>query len=64
MPIVHVHLLSGRTAEQNRQIIREVSKATAKSADVPLENVRVLLHEVPKSNWGTGGILKDEVKSD
>lgn len=63
MPIVHIHVLEGRSSEQKRQIIREITEATARSADVPADRVRVLIHEIPNDSWGTGGITKKDSQS-
>ncbi|WP_279630266.1 4-oxalocrotonate tautomerase [Ectopseudomonas oleovorans] len=55
MPIAHVHIMEGRSDEQKEAMIREVSEALARTLDSPLDRVRVLITEVPKSHWGIGG---------
>ncbi len=65
MPIVHLHLLEGRTTEVKRQLISEVTDAISRTLGNPSESVRVLLHEVPKENWGVGGIpIEDRQNKD
>lgn len=56
MPIVHVHMMEGRTVEQKEAVIREVSDAISRAVDVPLDRVRVLIMELPKSHWGIAGV--------
>lgn len=60
MPIVQIQLLEGRSIEQKKNIISEVTDAIVKSADVPKENIRVIITEIPHTHWGTGGKTKDE----
>jgi 4-oxalocrotonate tautomerase len=53
-PIVIVEMWAGRTEEQKRLIIKGITKAF-EDIGVKPENVHVVIHEVPKSNWGIGG---------
>ena len=55
MPIVHIHLMEGRSTEQKRAVIASVTLAIVDSVGAPQESVRVLIHEVPKENWGIAG---------
>ncbi|WPP47888.1 4-oxalocrotonate tautomerase [Pseudomonas sp. AN-1] len=62
MPIAHVHIMEGRSAEQKEAMIREVSEALARTLDSPLDRVRVLITEVPKDHWGIGGEPASKVR--
>ena len=55
MPIITINILSGRSAEKKRRLIREVSEAAARSLEVPIGTVRVLIQEVAPEHWGVGG---------
>ena len=55
MPIVHILLMEGRSTEQKRAVIASVTQAIVESVGAPQESVRVLIHEVPKENWGIAG---------
>lgn len=55
MPLAQLYILEGRTEEQKQVLIRNVTEAICKSIDAPAESVRVLIQEVPKTNWGIGG---------
>jgi 4-oxalocrotonate tautomerase len=55
MPIIHVHLMEGRTDEQKARLIAALTDATIESVGAPRESVRVLLLEVPKTHFGIGG---------
>ena len=62
MPIAHLESLEGRTAEQRAKLISEVTDAISRSIDAPKERVRVIITEVPKANWGIGGVPASEVR--
>lgn len=55
MPFAQIHLLEGRTEEQKRVVIEKVTQALVEAVGAPRETVRVLISDVPKSNWGIGG---------
>lgn len=55
MPLAQISILEGRSDEQKRAVIAEVTDALVRSLDAPPENVRVVINEVPKMNWGIAG---------
>jgi len=55
MPIAHINIMEGRSDEQKERLVAEVTSAISRSLDSPEQNVRVLIHELPKQNWGIGG---------
>ena len=55
MPIAQLYILEGRTDEQKERLIREVSEAMSRSIDSPIERVRVIITEMPKSHFGIAG---------
>ena len=61
MPIINITMLEGRDDETIEQCMREVARAAHKSLDIPLENIRVLVNEVPKNRFSVGDQLKSEV---
>ncbi|WP_225617068.1 2-hydroxymuconate tautomerase [Variovorax sp. 38R] len=56
MPFAQIYLIEGRTEEQKRALIEKVTRAIVEAVDAPRENVRVWLHDMPKENWGIGGV--------
>jgi len=56
MPFAQIYLIEGRTEEQKRALIEKVTRAIIEAVDAPKENVRVWLHDMPKENWGIGGV--------
>jgi 4-oxalocrotonate tautomerase len=57
MPIVQIEMLQGRTIEQKRAMVKEVTEAVAKTADCPKENVRVVIREMEPQHFSVGGVL-------
>lgn len=55
MPFAQIYLIEGRTEDQKRAVIEKVTAALVEAVGAPKENVRVWIHEVPKTNWGIAG---------
>lgn len=55
MPLAQIHILEGRSEDQKRAVIEKVTDALCEALSAPRESVRVLIAEMPKSNWGIGG---------
>ena len=54
MPIVHVYMWSGLSRETKARIIKGITKVF-EELGIPGHAVEVVIHEVPKENWGIGG---------
>lgn len=54
MPTVHVYIWPGRDAEGKRRIMAGITQVLADEG-IPAHAVSVLIHEVPRENWGEGG---------
>lgn len=63
MPLISITLTEGRTPEQLRRLIHEVTEATVHAIDAPKQNVRVVLHEVPETHWAAGDVTISERKA-
>ena len=55
MPLAHIYIMEGRTVEQKRAVIEKVTQALHEALSAQKENVRVVIQEVPKTNWGIAG---------
>ncbi len=55
MPIIQVSMMEGRSDEQRSALIEALTEATHQAIGAPRESVRVVLVEVPKTNFGIGG---------
>ena len=62
MPIIHVNMFEGRTLEQKRKLVSSMTEAVVKSLDIKPEAVRIVLHDLPKQNFGAGGVLASDKK--
>jgi 4-oxalocrotonate tautomerase len=63
MPIITVEMWEGRTVEQKRALVKELTDAFAHTALRPgqtTEGIYVVIREVPRENWGTGGALASD----
>ena len=61
MPLAQISILEGRSKEMKTDLIREVTEAIRKSLNAPNESVRVIIYEVPKSNWGIAGVTTESL---
>jgi len=57
MPIMHVFMFEGRTLEQKRKLVANLTEAVVKSLDLKPEVVRITLFETKKENMAVGGQL-------
>ena len=56
MPLVEISLIEGRDADTKRRLIAEVTDAVVRTTSAPAEVVTVILRDVAKSDWGSGGV--------
>jgi 4-oxalocrotonate tautomerase len=57
MPVIQITISLGRSLEQKRELIKVLTKETARIMKTDEEKVRVLIYEVSKENWGNAGVL-------
>ena len=55
MPLAHIFMLQGRTDEQKKAVIEKVTQAIVEAVSVPAERVRVIIQDIPNTQWGIGG---------
>jgi len=58
MPIVQIHLIEGRTTDQKRALVKEVTDAVCKTVNVPPEAVKIILSDMAKHDYAIAGVLK------
>ncbi|OHC67083.1 MAG: 4-oxalocrotonate tautomerase [Rhodocyclales bacterium RIFCSPLOWO2_02_FULL_63_24] len=61
MPFAQIYLLEGRTDAQKKAVIEKVTAALQDAVGAPAENIRVWIHDVPKTNWGIAGVTAAEL---
>jgi 4-oxalocrotonate tautomerase len=57
MPTVIVEADEGRTIEQKRGLVKDITAAVCKNYNVEPQSVTILLHEQKKENRGKAGKL-------
>jgi len=55
MPIVNIDLWAGRSPEIKEKLIKNVTATVCETVGCLPEAVIVVLHDVPKENWGQSG---------
>jgi 4-oxalocrotonate tautomerase len=63
MPEVVVYMLEGRSLDQKRGLIKDITAAVVKNAGAQPDAVTVSLVESPKTSKGKGGVLFSEMQS-
>ena len=56
MPTIRVELLEGRTPEKKTALVKALTQATVESLGSKAESVDVVLFDIPRQNWATGGV--------
>ncbi|BDZ70664.1 tautomerase family protein [Methanobacterium petrolearium] len=59
MPTVHVNVWKGFKQENVTYLIENLTKVFV-DLGIPADAVEILIHEVPQSHWGIGGIPASE----
>jgi 4-oxalocrotonate tautomerase len=59
MPVVIVEMWAGRTVEQKKTLVKGIIEAFA-GIGTPAEAVHIIINDVPKQNWATGGKMASE----
>jgi len=60
MPEVYVHAVEGRTKEQKRALIQDITNAVVKNFGVAADAVLVEIVESSRDNKAKGGVLFSE----
>ncbi|HDU7528120.1 TPA: 4-oxalocrotonate tautomerase [Listeria monocytogenes] len=61
MPFVTIQLLEGRTDDQKKALVSEVTEVVSKNLKAPKENIHVILEEMKKTDYGVGGVRKSDI---
>lgn len=57
MPVIQVTMSRGRTVEQKRELVKVLTRESARILATKEDAVRILIYEVSKENWGNAGVL-------
>jgi len=56
MPLAQLYIGKGRSYDQKKLLIEKVTQAIVDALGSQKDNVWVVLNEVPRSEWGIGGV--------
>jgi len=56
MPFIDVTIAQGRTPEQIRALIHELTAAAHSAVGAPVSNIRVVIREVSETHWAAGDV--------
>jgi len=60
MPTIRVELMAGRTVDQKRELVRALTQAVVDTLGAKPEAVDILLHDIERHDWATGGALRSD----
>lgn len=60
MPVIRVEMFTGRSIDQKRTLVKELTEGFVKSCGGTPESVTVVITDVEKSDWGSGGVLSSD----
>lgn len=60
MPTYHIELFEGRSVEEKRKLVEAVARVTTEVLGSSPESVDIVITDVKRENWATGGKLWSE----
>ncbi|MFK5950456.1 MAG: 2-hydroxymuconate tautomerase family protein [Methylococcales bacterium] len=61
MPLIQATIIEGRSLEQKKMFYEKVTAVAVETLNVKPVQVRVVINEVPATNWAVGGISKADM---
>jgi len=62
MPVIRVEMFK-RTQDQKRNLVRELTEAFVKTCGGNKEAIKILINEVDKNDWASGGVITADKES-
>ena len=60
MPTYHVEMMEGRTIEQKKKLVAELTRVSVEILGGVADSVDVIITDIKRENWATGGKLWSE----
>ena len=60
MPFIDVTIAQGRSPEQIRTLMHELTEAAHRAIGAPIANIRVVVRAVPTTPWAAGDVTVAE----
>jgi len=61
MPTIRIEMFEGRTVEQKRALAAAITEACVKTIGASPGSVDILMFDIAKQDWATGGTLWSDV---
>ncbi len=59
MPVIRVEMFK-RTQDEKRNLAKELTDAFVRTCGGNRDNIKILISEVDKNNWASGGIITSD----
>jgi 4-oxalocrotonate tautomerase len=63
MPTYHIEMLEGRTLDQKKNLVTEITRVSVEVLGGSAESVDIIITDVKRENWSTGGRLWSEPRT-
>ena len=63
MPTYHVEMMEGRTIEQKKRLVAEITRVSVDILGGEADSVDIIITDIKRENWATGGKLWSEPRS-
>ena len=63
MPVIRIEMFK-RTLEQKRELVKELTDSFIKTCGANKEAIKILITEVDKEEWASGGLLTSDKDKD
>lgn len=60
MPTMHIELFAGRSPEQKKELVEALTRETCRVLGCDASAVDIILIDVERHNWATGGKMWSE----
>ncbi len=60
MPVVHIHMLEGRSVEQKKQLAEAITAAMVDITKTTPDAVVIVMDDYPRTSWAKSGKLMSE----
>ncbi len=60
MPTMHIELFEGRSPEKKRELVEAHTRETCRVLECEPAAVDIVLIDVKRENWATGGVMWSE----
>ena len=63
MPTYHVEMMEGRTIDQKKKLVAEITRVSLEILGGAPESVDIIFSDIKRENWATGGKLWSEPRA-